>query len=76
MAMAERGLGVGILPDLILRRIPYRIEIHPLATPHYRQIGLTVTPPPRCRICSHTFFLFLLEIKHIFSGGQGKIRIL
>lgn len=21
---------------------------------------------PKCRICSHTFFLFLLEIKHIF----------
>ena len=46
MAMAERGLGVGILPDLILRRIPYRIEIRPLANPYYRPIGLAVTPPP------------------------------
>ncbi len=44
MAMAERGLGVWILPDLILRRIPYRIEIRPLATPYYRPIGLAVTP--------------------------------
>ena len=46
MAMAERGLGVGILPDLILRRIPYRIEIRPLANPYYRPIGLAVNPPP------------------------------
>lgn len=94
MAMAERGLGVGILPDLILRRIPYRIEIRPLANPYYRPIGLAVNPPlppdarsqevhripavpgsgrmtPRCRICSHTFFLFLLEIKHIFFRRTG-----
>ena len=40
MAMAERGLGVGIL-----RRIPYRIEIRPLANPYYRPIGLAVNPP-------------------------------
>lgn len=46
MAMAERGLGVGILPDLILRRIPYRIKIRPLANPYYRPIGLAVNPPP------------------------------
>ena len=46
MAMAERGLGVGILPDLILRRIPYRIEIRPLANPYYRPIGLAANPPP------------------------------
>ena len=94
MAMAERGLGVGILPDLILRRIPYRIEIRPLANPYYRPIGLAINPPlppdtrsqevyripavpgsgrmtPRCRICSHTFFLFLLEIKHIFFRRTG-----
>ena len=45
MAMAERGLGVGILPDLILLRIPYRIEIRPLANPYYRPIGLAVNPP-------------------------------
>lgn len=44
MAMTERGLGVWILPDLILRRIPYRIEIRPLAIPYYRPIGLAVTP--------------------------------
>ena len=46
MAMAERGLGVGILPDLILRRIPYRYILLRLANPYYRPIGLAVNPPP------------------------------
>ena len=42
MAMAERGLGVGILPDMIMRRIPYKLEIRPLSVPYYRSIGLAV----------------------------------
>ncbi len=40
MAMVERGLGVSILPDMILRRIPYTLEIRPLKVPYYRTIGL------------------------------------
>ena len=42
MAMVERGMGVGILPDMILRRIPYRLEIRPLKEPYYRSIGLAM----------------------------------
>lgn len=40
MAMVEKGLGVSILPDMILRRIPYKLEIRPLKAPYYRTIGL------------------------------------
>lgn len=40
MAMVERGLGVSILPDMILRCIPYRLEVRPLKVPYYRTIGL------------------------------------
>ena len=40
MAMVERGMGVSILPSMILQRIPYRIEIRPLQNPYYRPIGL------------------------------------
>lgn len=40
MAMVEKGLGVSILPDLILQRIPYRIEVRPLQQPYYRPIVL------------------------------------
>ena len=42
MAMVERGLGVSILPVMILRRIPYRLEIRPLRKPYYRPIGLAM----------------------------------
>lgn len=42
LAMVEKGLGVSILPDMILRRIPYRVEIRPLQKPYYRTIGLAV----------------------------------
>ena len=42
MAMVEKGLGVGILPSMILKRIPYRVEIRPLTEPFYRRIGLAV----------------------------------
>lgn len=42
MAMVEKGLGVSILPDLILQRIPYRIEARPLQQPYYRPIVLAM----------------------------------
>ena len=40
MAMVEKGLGVSILPEMILRRIPYKIEIRPLQELYFRPIGL------------------------------------
>ena len=42
MAMVEKGLGVSILPNMILRRIPYEIEIRPLERPYFRQLGLVM----------------------------------
>ena len=42
MAMVEKGLGISILPELILRRVPYRMEVRPLAQPYYRVIGLVM----------------------------------
>ncbi len=42
MAMVEKGMGVSILPDMILQRIPYQVEIRPLQEPYYRSIGLAV----------------------------------
>ena len=42
MAMVERGMGISILPDLILKRIPYRLEMRSLTEPYYRQIGLAM----------------------------------
>ncbi len=40
MSMVENGLGISILPELILRRIPYHIVTKPINVPAYRNIGL------------------------------------
>lgn len=42
MAMVEKGMGISILPDLILKRVPYKIEIRPLEEPYYRSVGLAM----------------------------------
>ena len=38
MSMVECGLGLAILPALILKRIPYNVEIRSLAEPAFRDI--------------------------------------
>ncbi len=42
MSIVESGLGISILPSLILTRIPYDIVIKPLSIPAYRQIGVAL----------------------------------
>lgn len=42
MSMVEKGLGISILPDMILQKIPYEIEIRPLEIPYYREIGIAM----------------------------------
>jgi DNA-binding transcriptional LysR family regulator len=42
MAMVEKGMEISMLPDLILRRVPYKIEIRPLEEPYYRSVGLAM----------------------------------
>lgn len=42
MSMVESGLGISILPALILKRIPYRITAKRLSIPAYRKIGLAL----------------------------------
>lgn len=40
MSMVENGLGISVLPELILKRIPYKIVIKHLDVPAFRNIGL------------------------------------
>ena len=42
MSMVERGFGVSILPELILRRIPYKVVIKSLENPVFREIGFVM----------------------------------
>ena len=40
MSMVEKGLGISVLPQLILQRIPYHILTKELDVPAYRRVGL------------------------------------
>lgn len=42
MSMVEKGLGISILPELILKRVPYGIVTRSLDIPAYRSIGLVL----------------------------------
>lgn len=42
MSMVESGLGISILPELILKRVPYRITAKELEVPAYRKIGVAL----------------------------------
>lgn len=42
MSMVESGLGISILPELILQRIPYRIVDRELDVPAYRNIAIAL----------------------------------
>ncbi|ENJ9652948.1 LysR family transcriptional regulator [Clostridium botulinum] len=42
MSMVESGLGISILPQLILKRVPYHIIAKELDIPAYRNIGLAL----------------------------------
>lgn len=42
MSMVESGLGISILPALILKRVPYRIVVRKLDVPAYRKIGIAL----------------------------------
>ena len=59
MAMVENGLGIGILPDMILQRIPYRLEIRPLAQPYYREIVLAMRDRQRLTPAAQRFLSYL-----------------
>ncbi|MEG2024300.1 MAG: LysR family transcriptional regulator [Gordonibacter sp.] len=59
MAMVECGLGVGILPELILKRVPYRIAVRPLAEPAFRTIGLALRSKEGASLATKRFLEYL-----------------
>lgn len=59
MSMVESGLGISILPRLILRRVPYRIVTKELETPAYRSIGLALRDQRSASIAVKRFMEYL-----------------
>lgn len=59
MSMVESGLGVSILPQLILKRVPYRILVKELDVPAYRNIGFALKKKETASIAVKRFMDYL-----------------
>lgn len=63
LSMIESGLGISILPQLILHRIPYRVVIKELEVPAYRKICLAMKEKKTASLAV-TRFLEYLPYRH------------
>ncbi len=59
MSMVESGLGISILPQLILKRIPYKIIAKELDVPAYRNIGLALRSKKTASLAVKRFIEYL-----------------
>ena len=59
MSMVESGLGVSVLPELILRRIPYRVVLKELDVPAYRKIGFVMRDRKSASLAVKRFLEYL-----------------
>ena len=59
MSMVEGGLGIAILPELILRRIPYQILSKELDVPACRKIGIALRSKERSSLAVKKFLEYI-----------------
>ncbi len=59
MAMVEKGLGVSVLPSLILRRSPFHLVTRPLDPPFCREIGIAVKDRSKLSVATKCFLAYL-----------------
>ncbi len=59
MSMVESGLGVSLLPELILKHVPYRIAAKPLDVSAGREIGLALRNRKNAPIAVQRFLDYL-----------------
>lgn len=59
MSMVENGLGISILPELILQRIPYKIIAKELEVPCFRNIGVAMRDEKLLSLSTKRFLEYL-----------------
>ncbi|MDQ0857841.1 LysR family transcriptional regulator [Bacillus sp. V2I10] len=59
MSMVENGLGISILPELILQRIPHKIIAKELEIPAFRNIGIATREQKSLSLASKKFLEYL-----------------
>ena len=58
-AMVEAGLGIGILPQLILLRTPYQIETRSFTEPYYRELAIAVRDQQKLSAAVRRFLTYM-----------------
>jgi DNA-binding transcriptional LysR family regulator len=66
MSMVEMGLGISILPELILQRIPYQIVAKELEVPAFRRIGIAFREQKSLSLAARRFLDYLPYRKREF----------
>ncbi len=61
MAMIEKGLGISILPELVLKRVNYAIVTKKIVPPIVRTIGIAFKDKKTLPIASRYFIDFIIE---------------
>ena len=59
MSMVESGLGISILPELILKRVPYHIAVRPLDVPAVRTIAFCLRDKKTASLAMKRFVNYL-----------------
>lgn len=59
MSMVESGLGVSVLPELILQRIPYHVVLKELDVPAFRKIGFAMRDKKTASLAVKRFMEYL-----------------
>jgi len=73
MSMVESGLGISILPELILQRIPYRIIPKELEVPAFRDIGIAIREQKLLPLASKRFFEYFQYRRKGSEGLSEKV---
>ncbi|KFM94975.1 LysR family transcriptional regulator [Paenibacillus macerans] len=67
MSMVEQGLGISILPEMVLAQMPYNLCLRPLEGEHYRTIGLAAISRDNLSPAAAKMFQFITERIHASS---------
>lgn len=70
MAMVESGVGISVLPELVLNRAPYEFEIRELNPPAYRDLAIAVRKDvPLSPVCQE-FLDYVLNDRFINESQE------
>ncbi len=61
MSMVESGLGVSVLPELLLQRTPYRLYACPATPAYFRRLGVSWLRKDENSVAVHKFVQYLLK---------------